>query len=44
MKSYKILSLLSLLFLFFLSCTDEDSIEYNKGNQPLEVKASADNI
>ncbi|WP_110311197.1 SusF/SusE family outer membrane protein [Dysgonomonas alginatilytica] len=44
MKSYKILSLLTLFSLFFFSCTDENDTEYNKGNQPLEVKASSENI
>ena len=43
MKLYKIISLLTLLFLFW-SCTDEDNTEYNKGDQPLEISASKETV
>lgn len=43
MKLYKIVSLLTLLFLFW-SCADEDNTEYNKGDQPLEISASKETV
>jgi hypothetical protein len=43
MKSYKILSVLMFLSLFW-SCTDEDNTEYNKGDQPLEISASKESV
>ena len=45
MKSFKILSLLFLtISLSFLSCTDENNTQYNKGDQPLEISSSKEDL
>lgn len=45
MKSYKLLPfLLALCLTLFTGCSDDDNIEYNKGNAPLEITASGEQI
>jgi len=44
MKSYKFLFLLSFLTAIFSGCLDNNVMESNKGNAPLEITASSDNI
>ena len=45
MKSFKILSLFLLtISLGFLACTDDKNTEYDKGNTPLAITASKDNL
>lgn len=44
MKPYKLLFLLSLLAVGFSGCLDNNLMELNKGNTPLEITASNNNI
>ena len=44
MKSYSLLFLLSLLTIVFPGCSNNNMMELNKGNTPLEITASNENI
>jgi len=44
MKAYKFLFFLSLLIVVFSRCSSDNTMEINKGNAPLEITASNDNV